>query len=210
MRKSFAILFLFVSLSIVAQFPAPINFYLEGKYILLDECDDCLIMHLLCGPAYCSLFSWQPPTETTTATFDHYNVYGKYNNEINFSATETTNSHWAQIPPMGEFWVTAVYTNPAGESLPSNRVTGWSALPTSNSQVQQEKENIIFNISEQTLVINTNKTIIKINLIDTNGRITKCIQGSSKNISVSELPKGFYIIGVYFENSDVLRQKIIK
>ena len=210
MKRNSTIFLLFMSLSIFAQFPAPTNFSLQGKYILLGECDDCLIMHLLCGPTYCTLFSWQPPTETTTATFDHYNIYGKYDNQIVFTATETTTSHWVQIPPQGDFWVTAVYTNPDGESLPSNISIGWGALPTSNSQVLSKNENMTLSIREQTLMINTNKTIIKTNLIDSNGRIIKCIQNSSKSINISNLPKGFYIVEVYCENTDILRQKIIK
>jgi hypothetical protein len=211
MKRNSTILFLFISLSTLAQFPAPTNFSLQGHYVELDKCEPCLVYyHDLCGPTYCSAFSWQAPTETTTATFDHYKIYGKYNNQIVFSETEITISHWAQTAPLGDFWVTAVYTNPAGESLPSNIVTGWEALPTSNNKVQSIKENIIFSSIEQTLMVNSNKTILKMNLINSNGRIIKCIQNPSKITNIRELPRGFYIVEVYCESTDVLRQKIIK
>ena len=52
--------------------------------------------------------------------------------------------------------------------------------------------------------------IIKMNLINSNGRIIKCIENPSKKTNISDLPKGFYIVEVYCENTDVLRQKIIK
>jgi hypothetical protein len=211
MKRNSTILFLLISLNALAQFPAPTNFSLQGHYVELDRCEHCIVYyHDLCGPTYCSSFSWQAPTETTTATFDHYNIYGKYENQIVFSATETTISHWAQIPPLGDFWVTAVYTNPSGESLPSNVVTGWEVLPTSNSKVQSIIENIIFSSIEQTLMVNSNKTIMKMNLINSNGRLIKCIQNPSRITNISELPKGFYIVEVYCKNTDVLRQKIIK
>ena len=193
-----------------AQFPAPTNFSLQGKYILLGECDDCLIMHLLCGPTYCSLFSWQQPTETTTATFEHYNVYGKYDNKITFLESETKLSHWAQIPPQGDFWVTAVYSNPAGESLPSNVAVGWDDLPTSNKMIETVKDNILFSKNTQNLTISSNKILVKMNLINSNGKIISCILNPSKNINISELPRGFYIVEIYCENSEIIRKKIIK
>ena len=96
MKRDFTIFFLLISLSALAQFPSPTNFSLQGQYIELDQCMPCLStfpFHDLCGPTYCSSFSWQAPTETTTATFDHYNIYGKYENQIVFSATKTTISH---------------------------------------------------------------------------------------------------------------------
>ena len=211
MKISSIILFLLISLSALAQFPAPTNFSLQGHYVELDRCEPCIVYyHDLCGPTYCSLFSWESPVGATTATLDHYNIYGKNDNQITYSATETLNSHWEQIPPMGEFWVTAVYTNPSGESLPSNVVKGWDALPTSDSKIQTEKENIIFNSFEQTLIINSNKTIIKINLINSNGQIVKCIYEATKNTNISEVPKGFYIVEVYYESPEILRQKILK
>ena len=210
MKRNSTIIFLLISLSAFAQFPAPKNFSLEGQYVLLGNCDFCLGSHTLCGPAYCSAFSWQAPIETTTATLDHYNIYCKYDNQIRLSSTETGISHWSQGAPVGDFWVTAVYTNPAGESLPSNVVVGWSELPTSNSQIQSIMEKVVYNNIEQTLKINTNKKTTKMNLINSNGRILKCIQNPSEITSISELPKGFYIVEVYCESSDVLRQKIIK
>lgn len=213
MKRNSTILFSLISLNAFAQFPSPTNFSLQGQYIELDRCELCLSsspLHDLCGPTYCTAFSWQAPTETTAATLDHYNIYGKYDNQIVFSATEVTLYHWVQIPPQGDFWVTAVYSNPIGESLPSNVVTGWTELPTSNSKIQSIKEDIVFSKSEQTLTINSTKTIVKMNLIDSNGRIIKCFQNPSKKIYISEVPRGFYIIEAYCEKIVVLRQKIIK
>jgi len=210
MKRNSTILFLLISLSAFAQFPAPTNFSLQGYYVELDKCEFCLGPHYLCGPTFCSAFTWQAPTATTTATLDHYNIYGKDNNQIRFSETETGVSHWSEAAPMGEFWVTAVYSNPTGESLPSNVIIGWSALPTSNNLVQSITKNIIYSNIEQTVTVNSNKTVIKINLINANGRIIKSIQNPSKTTSISELPKGFYIVEVYCENNDILRQKIIK
>lgn len=212
MKKNSTILFLLISLSTFAQFPAPTNFTLDGKYVLMGNCEFCLSSTTICGPSSCSTYSWQAPSGTTTATLDHYVIYGKdYSNNITFNKTVTgATSYWSNTGIVGNFYVTAVYTNPAGESLPSNIVVGWPGYPTENRLVQSAKENIILNYSEQILTINTEKTIIKINLISSNGRVLKCIQSPSKTNNISALPKGFYIVEIYCENTDVQRQKIIK
>jgi len=210
MKINSTILLLLISLSAFAQFPAPTNFSLQGQYIELGQSSFCLGSHPVTGPSNCSSYSWEAPTETTTATLDHYNVYSKYESVVKLSFSETSTSHWSQAAPLGDFWVTAVYTNPTGESLPSNVAIGWTALPTENKLIKSTTENIIFNYSEQTLKIRTDKTMLKLNLINSNGRVVKCIQNNSKSISISELPKGFYIVEVYCENADILRQKIVK
>lgn len=178
----------------------------------MDNCDFCLSSKTLCGPNYCSTYSWQAPSETTTATLDHYVIYGKDNlNNITFSQTVTgATSFWSNSGIVGSFYVTAVYTNPSGESLPSNVEIGWPGYPTENKVVLSEKENIIYDNSEQTLTIKTKKTIVKMNLINSNGRMIKCIQNPMNTTNISELPKGFYIVEIYCENTDVLRQKIFK
>lgn len=210
MKKNFAILFLLISLSTLAQFPTPTGFTLQGQYVLIGHCEFCLGPHSVCGPTYCTEFSWQAPTEITTATLDHYNIYRNYNNQITLSFSVTSTTHWVEIAPQGDFWVTAVYTNPQGESLPSNIYKGWINLPVSTKQVQSTNENIIFNYTEQTLTINSDKICVKMNLINSNGNIIKCIQSPSKTTNISALPKGFYIVEIYCENTDVQRQKIIK
>ena len=210
MKTKAIILCLFISLNALAQFPAPTGFTLQGQYVLLGYCEFCLGPHSVCGPTYCSEFSWQAPTETTTTTLDHYNIYRNFYNEITLLFSVTSNTHWAEIAPQGDFWVTAVYTNPAGESLPSNIYKGWVYLPVSTNQVKTSNDNINYNQYDETLTLNSCNTVFKLNLINSNGSIIKSIQNPAKSTQISELPKGFYIVEVYLDNNKVIRQKIIK
>ena len=174
MKRNSTILFLLFSLSTFAQFPAPTNFTLQGKYVVMGNCEFCLSLNDVCGPSSCSTYSWQAPTGTTTATLDHYVIYGKDgSNKITFSQAVTSTSYWSQTGPVGSFYVTAVYTNPTGESLPSNIAEGWSSTPTENKLILSAKQNVTLNYNEQTLTINTDRTLIKMNLINSNGRVIK-------------------------------------
>jgi hypothetical protein len=109
---------LFLSSGTFAQFPAPDSFKVRINYVLIDEMDWCND-HIIYGPNYCNLYSWETPdTTATSAILTGYRVY-KDDQPFLFSGDNEADTIGAFI---GNFYVTALYENPNGESPPSNVV----------------------------------------------------------------------------------------
>ena len=210
MKKKYTILLLVLSINVFAQFPEPKSFSFSYEYIELDDWGVCN-NHTVFGPSYCSYFDWQiPDTITTTAKLVGYNIYIKRDTTISKIITLTNTYYTAEMGVIGSVWVTALYSNPDGESLPSNIVENES-LPVAIKEIKMpDKIKIYYIRNSQTLVIDCKVEITKLNLINSNTKILKCIQNPSNTIVINDLETGFYIVEIYTKEGQIFRQKIIK
>lgn len=210
MKKTSTLILLLVSLNVFAQFPAPINFQYQQGYVHLNDCDFCL-GRPLCGPISCSAFSWEAPNTSIVATLDHYNIYNQ--NESNITrvlASVKDLNYFYPSGMLGKLWVTAVYTNPNGESLPSNILTGMGFATSIIQNSLPEKIVLRYDKNLQLLYINTSVKLTKVNMINTQGRIIKIYQHPVSNIALNNYPNGLYIVEIYNDDGRIFRQKIIK
>ena len=149
MMKSIVFCLLLFPLFTVAQFPAPKLFHITVNYIIDGQSDWC-DGHIVQGPSYCNLFSWQAPDTTNTpATLTGYRIYKDDKRFLSTtqSLADTTGGF------VGSFYVTATYENPAGESDSSNVVV-INYLPTSTSEANDARQIWIgFDLSNQVLII---------------------------------------------------------
>ncbi len=212
MKKYFIILLMMLSVTTFAQFPAPTDFVYSYNYIRIDEGGYCE-GHWVLGPTYCSYFTWNAPDTTTTdAILDHYNIYF-YNYEtldtiIMASLPELY--YEEEFGAIGVMWITAVYTNPGGESGPSNIAVNES-LPISVSEYKLTTENAIqYDQTTQEITIINEEKIGKINLYDSQGKTMISTKSVTNKICIENLSLGLYIIELITKDSKVIRQKIIK
>ncbi|MFH1118683.1 MAG: T9SS type A sorting domain-containing protein [Bacteroidota bacterium] len=214
MKTKLVFAFLFVSMTSMAQFPPPTNLIFEYQYIMIDETGYC-DGQWISGPAYCSHFNWSPPdTSSTEATLDHYSLY--YNQYwypdttlILYSTVQDT-FFTVEDGFIGEMWVTAVYTNPQGESEPSNVIINPDLPISVERAIVADKRLIRYDSKQQLIKIIHSKEITSINLFDCRGILVHSYQPSVETISLNHLEHGLYIIKLQGVNSILAEQKIIK
>jgi hypothetical protein len=212
MKKYFTILLMMFSITTFAQFPAPTNFEYSLNYIMIDQEGYCE-GNWVAGPTYCSNFSWAAPNTTTTnATLDHYNIYyyNYWTHDTTIIASTSELYYELEFGPIGEMWITAVYTNPEGESGPSNIVIN-DGLPISISEYKSAtKITIQYDQTTQEITITNGEKIGKINLYDSEGKTMTSTTPVNNKICIENLPSGLYIVELITKDSKVIRQKIIK
>lgn len=212
MKTFLGILFTIISISVFGQFPTPINFQYSYNYIHLHDSDFCN-GESLNGPDYCSNYSWHAPDlNSTNSTLKHYNIYFSHNSngENSHIITTTTNSFISERGIIvGYVWVTAVYTNPEGESEPSNIESNFDIPISVNENHLQNELNVFYDNKNQEIVINDDD-ISQINIINCNGVLINSYKTITNNINIEYLPKGFYIIVLLKNNQEVIRYKIVK
>jgi hypothetical protein len=117
-------LLLLISLNAFAQFPVPTDFQFNYTYIMIEQSGFCE-GQVVGGPTYCSTFSWNAPdTAGLTTQLEFYRIYYQMyfmqdSTPIIIAEVNET-FHNMEIGILGKIWVTAVYSNPDGESEPSN------------------------------------------------------------------------------------------
>ncbi len=153
----------------------------------------------------------QLPSQKAEGTLSGYKVYRNSTAIATISNIETT-TYIDEDIPSGSHWyyVTALYSNPEGESLPSNAVKitltdiDNNMLSDVSMYPNPFQDNITINNAEQlNRVVVTNligQTLINIPL---NG-------SSTEYITTSRLAKGVYLITVYGTNGERKVSKMIK
>lgn len=214
MKNNLTILLLMLSITTLAQFPAPTNFEFSYEYIMIDQSGYCAGQWVY-GPTYCSHFNWTAPDTTTTqATLDYYNLYYNaylYNDTILYLFASTTDTFYdVEAGFIGEMWVTAVYSNPNGESDSSNMVINYDLPISVEENGLTEEFMILYDRKSQLISIKNGDRISKIRIIDIQGKLLKSLNFSNNKISLENLPTGLYIIEIFTDNSEVIRQKILK
>ena len=188
-----------------AQFPAPESFQFLYEYIMLDEWGMCNDVTLY-GPDYCSHFSWSPPdTSLTDARLDSYQVYVDDMPLVSVTDTFYTTSGGF----IGKFYVTAVYTDPSGESDSSNVVSNYE-LPISSVELGSPgRHGIIYNAGDRQLVVQDAMAIRRLRIFDIRGMEIFSASPVRRTIDVSGIGSGLYIIEKQETNNRVFRQKIV-
>jgi hypothetical protein len=199
--------FLFLAVHVFGQFPAPTNLiYSMGPYFYNDG-GNCLGRYFY-GIGSCSQFVWNAPV--SSQTIDHYNIYWQHGtSEPQVLGTPSSTYCWFANCFIGTMWITAVYSNPTGESGPSNIISNLDIA----IEVRKVNDNfkIIFYIDNSDVIhLQTESQLKLLKIFDSNGQVIKTVIYPSKAISIIYLIPGFYIAEVVSENGDEFRQKFIK
>jgi len=212
MKTLIGILLVISSISAFGQFPEPTNFDFSYEYIMIDQGGYCAGQWVY-GPTYCSHFTWiTPDTSSTNSTLEYYNLYYySYGTQDTTILTTTTDTYFdMEIGIMGEIWVTAMYSEPDGESEPSNIIIN-EDLPISIEENHLQNElNIIYDINNQNIIIVNGKNISKVKIFNGQGKLIESEKRIKHRINIDHLQKGLYIIEILLENQEVKRLKIIK
>jgi hypothetical protein len=167
----------------------------------------------LYGPTYCSHWAWDAPSaNSTNATLENYKLYyfDFFTRDTSVLATPVETYFDMEIGIIGEMWVTAVYSNPDGESEPSEILVN-NDLPISiDENPEMEKIVVYYNKSLQEIRIENADAVSEIKMYDVKGQLVQSQQSVKSSISVEHLPRGLYVIEIFFGNQEVVRRKIVK
>lgn len=192
-----AFILLVVSTGLFAQFPAPVNFQFGYEYIELDDWGVCNGKGIE-GPGYCSSFSWETPDmSTTTANLTKYKIYYKSEyNQTYVIDSITGNFCSREIGIIGSIWVTAVYSNPNGESLASNVIVNVS-LPIEVKETKESKKlQIRVDNAMKRIIIDSELIIQQVSIISMDGRIIYIQRSPANTIQTENIQAGLYIIKI--------------
>jgi len=211
MKTQFISILLLLSINVMAQFPAPVNFQFSYDYILINDWGNCNGKSVW-GPTYCSYFEWEMPDITsTTSQLTKYKIYYKstYDDHISIIDSTSNNSYTGEIGIMGSVWVTAVYTNPNGESLASNVIQNGS-LPVKVEEVNDAKKiNLQVDRQNKTLIIDTECLIRSIQVINSQGKQVLGYENPARNISLKDITRGVYLLEIKDNEGKIYHDKII-
>lgn len=213
MKKQLILLGLLLSLSVYAQFPKPTNFGFSFIYMRMGQQTTCGTGSEDIGSgSYCSYFEWNTPdTSATTSHLEGYKVYyrNKNDNSITVLSNLTDTSFHQRVGIMGKVWVTAIYSNPAGESSISNEIENLG-LPINLNEVKQTSgKTVIYNTNTQSLTLKNVDNSQSVSIIDANGRLIRKII-NRKVIDVSDLNPGLYFVVYSDLELKISKDKFIK
>jgi hypothetical protein len=201
-----------LSMTTMAQFPAPTSFEFSFVYFNSNQSGYCDGQDIP-GPAYCSHFQWVcPDTSGTDSQLDYYNIYyyDYFSGDTSIIASVEEVNIEMVIGIIGEVWVTAVYSNPDGESSPSNKIIN-EDLPISIDENAMNGEHVFYyDQINQTINFSDPSQIKEIKIIDIQGKTLKLLKYPEGKVSLNDLMTGCYFIEVKTKNSKSFREKIIK
>ena len=196
------------------QFPVPQNFKMSLHYISLGDWGVCE-GEAVVGPYHCTTFQWnEPDLSETESQLVGYNIY---NYETEEELTEIPFSEGNIIVQtveiglemgsgfMGYTWVTAVYSEPDGESAPSN--VEFARLPLGINKNETKTHSIVYNSQMKTIEIIGVENIASINVFGIDGRLITASE--LNNIDVKYLTNGVYIIKVTTKTGKIISDKLI-
>ena len=206
-----------------AQFPAPHSFMISMGYIEWGNMGYCC-GQFVSGPTHCGYnLDWvSPDLSETEAQLMGYNIYsytGDYHEgmEIPFSDAEiiayTTNTY-LNIDGCGIdigdiVWITAVYSDPEGESKPSNIVDKDNILlATAIKKVEREPFSLAYNNQKNGIEIKGMENIAFFSIFRLDG-IGISIPAISDFIDTKDMGKGVYIIKITTKDGGIISDKII-
>jgi hypothetical protein len=212
MKTLLGILFVMLASTAFAQFPPPTNFQFSYEYIMCNESGECAGQWLY-GPTYCSHWAWDDPSaNSTVANLENYKLYyfDFFSRDTIILATPVETYFDMEIGIIGEMWVTAVYSNPDGESEPSEILVN-DDLPISiEENPGMEKIVVYYDNSFQEIRIENVEAVSEINIYNVQGQLVQSHQSTKSSVNVELLAKGLYVIEVLFGNQEVVRRKVIK
>jgi len=199
-------------------FPAPQNFIMDYHYFMIDESGICG-GEIVIGATYCTTFWWDAPdVSETDAQLTGYNIYyypfGYKLDEIPYSEGsiifQTTNTYvQLEIGIIGYTWVTAIYTEPDGESEPSNYQFN-EDLPISVNEVKTKQYSIFHNKQKNGIEINGIENITLIEVFSLDGIEIISVKNSDFSfINTKNCNKGVYLIKIQTSGGKIITDKII-
>jgi len=196
------------------QFPSPQNFQVYLTYIEWGDWGFCAGEPVY-GPYHCTSTQWDEPNlagiESQLVGYRIYNYPSMIElEEIPFDEGQiieqtvetglTTGGGY-----QGYIWVTAVYSEPDGESEPSNVV--FCRLPLGINKNEIKSHSIFFNNQMKTVEIIGGENVVSINIFGIEGRLIAASE--SNKIDVKHLTKGVYIIKVTTKTGKIISEKLI-
>jgi len=170
------------------------------------------------GPSYCTEFRWEAPDLTgTNAQLIGYNVYS-YQSENNCEGMEiplsegrliayTTGTYLLMEFGSGSVWVTAVYSNPDGESEPSNIACNYD-LVVSIKEVKTRDILLTYNKQRNGIEIKGTENVATLRIFCLTG-FEIPIQVVSDFINTQNMKKGVYIVKVTTKDNRIIIKKLI-
>jgi len=219
-QKLTILLFCLTTMICQAQFPAPHSLMMFGKYIMIGDSGYCCGKEVM-GATYCTDFQWETPdvseTEAQLTGYNiyYYNNYGYYNGmEIPFSEAtriaQTANTYFQmEIGIIGAVWVTAVYSNPEGESEPSNIVDNGD-LPIAIKKVEKQPFTLTYNEQKNGIEIKDIENISSLRIFRLDGTEIMSVSSSDFHfIDTKGIEKGVYIVKITTKDAKLITEKII-
>ena len=214
MKNFLTLCYMLLSLNLAAQFPAPSGLQFSYDYFPLNGGGYCN-GQAVPGPAYCSFFAWTAPDfNTTEATFQYYQLYYREyfvpDSPVIVVASTPDTFLILQQGFVGAMWVTARYSDPDGESLPSDTVENTDlpiGLPESTSNDIQA---FFYETATKTLRITDTYPESVLTIYNLSG--TKVLQYNKAGCctEVHALPKGLYIAELRTKGGLIFRIKFLR
>jgi hypothetical protein len=196
------------------QFPSPQNFQMSLNYIMLGDWGHCA-GEAVNGPYHCTTFQWnEPDLSETESQLVGYRIYHYESmeelTEVPFSEGQIitqTVGIGLEIGSgfMSYTWVTAVYSEPDGESEPSN--VEFARLPLGINKNEIKTHSIIYNSQIKTIEIRGIENIYSINIFGIDGKLITASE--LNNINVKYLTTGVYIIKITTKTGEIISDKLI-
>ncbi|NLA25114.1 MAG: T9SS type A sorting domain-containing protein [Bacteroidales bacterium] len=199
------------------QFPPPLNFNKYLDYIMLGDwgfCEDVEVD----GPFYCSYFSWdEPDLSETESQLIAYKVYN-YTTEQELTLDEIPFSEAHVIRQtldmsfeisgafMGYTWVTALYSDPDGESEPSN-IKSCLSIPINIDKHEIKPHSIVYNNQMKSVEVVGIEDITSIEVYSVCGKLITT--SKANNVKVKQLNDGVYILKITSETGGVISDKLL-
>lgn len=212
MKKLFILLLAIISFKAEAQFPPPQNFQFSYDYIMIGNSGPCA-GNWINGPAYCSHFKWSPPdTNATSGSLEYYNLYYMdiLFNDTNIFASVIDTFYNIDNGFIGYMWVTAVYSDPIGESDSSNIVYNEDLPISLDENYITDKIIIKYDPYFQQIEFDDTNEIEEVRLFNIQGSEVMSGKLLTDRIDISELPNGIYLLEVITTDNNLVRKKILK
>lgn len=171
------------------NFPSPQNFQIEACY---NSNNDCGIEYSEYDTINHYTFD-VPNLENTDSELIGYNLYL---NDVVIEQLDT-NDFTDLCPGMGSCYVTALYTNPDGESAPSNSCESTYLLSIDDFD-EPEIQIYPIPINNKNLQIVMPEKMISCQLFDASGKLI--LTTSHSNINFQSIKKGIYHLKIKTEN----------
>jgi hypothetical protein len=198
------------------QFPSPQNFQMRLNYIMLDDWGFCA-GEPVNGPYHCTNFEWEEPNlSETESQLIGYRIYNYPSmdelTEIPFNEGQIiaqTVSIGLEMGSgfVGYTWITALYSEPDGESAPSNVEINLDGLPLAINKNEIKTHSIVYNNQMKTIEIIGIENITSIDILGIDGRFITASE--LNNIDVKYLTNGIYIIKITTETGKIISDKLM-
>jgi hypothetical protein len=200
----------------IEQFPSPQNFQWSYKYISWDDWGFCA-GEPVTGPSHCTTFGWKEPNlSETESQLIGYRIYNYHSmeelTEIPFNEGQTI-AETASIgfetggAFVGYTWVTALYSEPDGESEPSNVEINFDGPALVINKNEMKTHSIVYNNQMKTIEIIGIENITSIDIFGIDGRFITASE--LNNIDVRYLTNGIYIIKITTDTGKIISDKLI-